>query len=416
MVDENTLKSIKRCKIALQRDFPFFSDLLFFITLHEANERVPTASIDIHGDLNYNSKFMFGLNDDEKKLVLCHETLHAGLLHLARGHSIVQSPEYWEIYNIAADAVTNFILSENGFIVSKKVSSIVPDVYGNNVAIKTEGGATLYTIEKIKEKTVEKVFHELCKNLPITYIKIHMVGAKDGSKDGIKRFDIHGFGEGKEVAQKAEKEWKQRLINAVNRAKSIGKLPSGVDRYVDEILEPKIHWQDVLYRFITDQLPHDFTYRRPHKRSDILGYYMPSYVKECLKVASFIDTSGSISQKAIAEFKAENIGIARAFESVQIHIGYIDVQVHNVLEITNGNTDTIIDFVPKGGGGTDMRNVFTWLDRNLPDAELVIIFTDGFTPFVTAKDKGRRKILWVISEDGIKKAPSEAIGEFIYMD
>lgn len=358
---------------------------------------------------------VFNLSTETQTYLANNVVVHnCGLLHLVRGHSVVQSPEYWEIYNLAADAVTNFILAENGFMISKKVTSIIPDVYANNVQIKMENGSSLYTIEKIKEKTVEKVFHELCKNLPFKFINVHLVGGK-GDKDGkgIKRFDMHGFGEGKEAGQKAEKEWKQRLINAITRAKSIGQLPSGLDRYVEKILEPKVRWQDILYRFVTEQMPHNYTYRYPHKRSEVLGYYIPSYVKEMLRVASFIDTSGSISSFAISEFKSENIGIARAFESVQIHIGYIDVKVHDVLEISNGNTDKIIDFVPKGGGGTDMRNVFTWLDRNLPDAELVVIFTDGYTPWPKPEQICQRKVLWLVNTN--EKVPS-GIGEVIRYD
>jgi predicted metal-dependent peptidase len=160
-------------------------------------------------------------------------------------------------------------------------------------------------------------------------------------------------------------------------------------------------------------MPHDYTYRRPHKRSEALGYYVPNYVKEMLRVASFIDTSGSISQFAISEFRSENIGIARAFESVQIHIGYIDVKVHDVLEVTNGNIDKIINFVPKGGGGTDMRNIFTWLDRNLPDIELVVVFTDGYTPWPKPEQLSGRKVLWLVNTK--EKVPS-GIGEVIRYD
>ena len=425
-MDEALMTAIKRCKIVLQRDYPFFSDLLFFIKLREDNDNCTTAAIDVDGNLIYNSNFIGGLNDAEKKTVLCHETLHAGLLHLARGHSVVQSPEYWDIYNLAADVVANFILAENGFMFTKKMTTIVPDTYHNVVHLKTENGAVIYSVKEVKKKSVENVFHELCKNLPIKHVNICLVGGK--GKDGqptIKRFDQHSFGDSKEKSKATEKEWKQRLVNAISRARQIGKLPAGIDRYVEQILEPKIRWQDVLYRFITNEVPNNYTYRRPHKRSEILDFYMPSYLKENLEVACFIDTSCSISKEEIAEFKSENISIAKAFESVKMVLGYIDVKVHDVLEVSNGNISKIIDFVPKGGGGTDMRNVFPWLDKNMPFAKVVIIFTDGYTPWVEEKDLNGRHVLWIITKNGIDiegnkngyhKKPSANIGEFIKLN
>jgi predicted metal-dependent peptidase len=150
---------------------------------------------------------------------------------------------------------------------------------------------------------------------------------------------------------------------------------------------------------------------------------MPSYLKEQLKVAVFIDTSGSIGDDELMRFKSECVGIAKSFESIDMIIGYCDTEVKGKpLEVANGNVAKIMEYKALGGGGTDMTKCFTWINKNAPENELIVIFTDGYTPFPTKKLVGNRNVLWVISSGGldaekvVKQWNGEAIGEVIKID
>jgi len=239
----------------------------------------------------------------------------------------------------------------------------------------------------------------------------------DGEAD-----DYHDFGDGRvsdEELRRIEEEWKQRVINAASRSKTIGKIPMGLQRYIDELIEPKIDWRTYLYRFITDGIPNDYTYSRKNKRSDSFGYYMPSYIKEKLEVAVFIDTSGSIGDDELKEFKSECVGIARAFENINMILGYCDAKVQGEpLEVANGNIAKIMESKAQGGGGTDMREIFKWLKKHDNTSEIVVIFTDGYTPYPTKEEIGNRQVLWVMSEKGYTEEALEkmnVIGQIIKM-
>ncbi len=41
----------------------------------------------------------------------------------------------------------------------------------------------------------------------------------------------------------------------------------------------------------------------------------------------------------------------------------------------------MIEYTASGGGGTDFRPLFEYVETNIPDCQIVIYFTDGFGIF-----------------------------------
>lgn len=420
MEQDKTLLKIKRAKLRIQKEHPFFSDILFFTKLEESEE-VPTMGVMPDGNILYNKSWIEGLTPKQLEGVLCHEVLHLAFMHTLRG---IKKPNHG-VWNLAIDCHANFIPKKNGMELPRD-GACVPDVYHGSVQIKGEGGRSLYEVERVEEKSSEQIYNELMSNLPNDIkqsldkkVKIKMLGdGKMQIKTSQGSFDVHIYGNSKDSTpakvKKSEQEWTQRLINASERAKKIGKLPGGMERLLGKLLEPKVSWRHRLYRFITDGMPFDYTYRRRDKRSSALGWYIPSYEKEALEVAVFIDTSGSISDKEISEFKSECVSIAKSFETVDMTLAYCDTKVYEPLLVENGNVDLIMESKPKGGGGTDMTAIFPWLDTNMPNANVVVILTDGYTPWPTANQVGTRNVLWVISTNGASKDNfGKNIGEFV---
>ena len=164
---------------------------------------------------------------------------------------------------------------------------------------------------------------------------------------------------------------------------------------IGTLLEPKINWKALLYRYITNEIPHDISYSFPHKRSESVGVYLPHTVKENVEIAVSIDSSGSIGIEELNEFLSEIMGISRSFANLNMTVIVCDAKVHDVYDIRNG-------FDPKdikihGGGGTDALPIVRWLEENKPYTKLWIYLTDGYTQLDGVNPF---KSLWVISKNG----------------
>jgi predicted metal-dependent peptidase len=78
-------------------------------------------------------------------------------------------------------------------------------------------------------------------------------------------------------------------------------------------------------------------------------------------------------------FMGELSGILEEVRPKRMLVMWIDADVHAVDEIDDPNE--IRSLKPKGGGGTDFRPAFKWLDDNhiVPDA--LVYLTDGYGSF-----------------------------------
>jgi len=409
--DEEQEVRVKRAKIKLQKEKPFFADLLFFMRIKQ-EPRVKTFGVDIAGTLYYSPECSKGLTDDELKGVLIHEVLHLALLHTQRGRNKRLNkgklPPHL-IWNLAIDCHANNLTIQNGGVLPKWIGCVPR---GNNqVEIRTKTKC-IYKVDDVDKKTAEDIYIELYNNLP--------EGEGGGWVEGDFPFLDEHFYEGTEKeAEKSEREWKQIALNALYRSKSIGKLPAGMDRLINDMIEPQVPWTSKLYKFITDDIINDYTYIRPHKRSEALDFYVPSFTKEKLSVALFADTSGSINDEDISTFKSEGIGILNAFDNVEMIFGYCDAVVQDVFELNSGEDDKLVYSKAKGGGGTDMREIFKWLKKNEKNPDVIVVLTDGYTPWVECDDIEGSKVMWVISENGISESDfvnHQNIGEFVKMN
>jgi len=388
----DALLRLRRARVRLQRTHPFFADLLFFIKFIE-DDKLDSAGVDCHGNFYFLPKWIDTLTDEEIRGLLVHEILHLALLHLQRGFN----KHNRFIWNLAADCHANFIAKESNLVLPKQTACI-PDVYDNCVSIVGADKKVICRVKNIKQKHTEAIYHELLQKLPKTTTLP-------------KGFDVHIFGTLSEQEQKnLEEVWKQRVVSASVRVRSIGKLPASIERLVGQLISPKINWREKLYKHIVMDMPCDFTFRRPHKRSSSVGWYMPSYKKEHLNVAVWMDTSGSISKHEITVFLSEVVGICKAFNNIILTVGWCDTKVHGITEVTDNDVNKIIELKPKGGGGTDLRNIFPYMDKHMPDVQTTIIFTDGFTPFPNQAQIKNRNVLWVLTTN--KDIPHN-IGEVV---
>ncbi len=388
-IDEvkKAVEKIKKANIKLQGRSPFFSYLALYLKCRRAKdgELPPWAGIgvDIRGVLYYHEKWINKLTDEEMIGVLAHEIGHLALLHLVRRKN--REPEKW---NIATDLATNSLLIKNDFSLPK--SGCIPD-YNDSIEFPPHIFGKKVIVKEVSKKTAEDLFGELP--------DVKREGNDSGDGDGNGGWDIHnegdGDGDGKDKGQKGqgksrpltpteikelEEKWRDRIEEALMNSKAKGNVPVGMERYFEELRKSQINWRALLFRYIQDMIPRDYTWAKKSKKSVACRTYLPSYTKEKVDVVITIDTSGSIGQIELTDFISEIVGMARAFQnSINMRLLTHDVDVQDDYEIKNGNIEKIKKIQIKGGGGTSHEPVFDYIKEKIRKTKGVISFTDGYS-------------------------------------
>jgi len=348
------IEKITKAKISLYNEQPFFSYIVNHMVLIE-DKKIPTMGVDRAGNCYYNSSFVEKLSDKELKTVVCHEALHCALIHLKR-----LKHRDANIWNYAADLAVNTMLKNNKFVIPE--GCIVAD-YSNEYNIPTKKKIT-----DVDKKTAEMLYNEL----------YDMTDKLPARKNG----DIHMFdSEDKEESNTSPSsngtEWGQVITEASHFAKQRGKLPAGMERMIDKILNKKLNWKQMLYKYITNELAYDYTYSRPSRRTISTGLYLPSVQKENIKIMTAIDTSGSISHKELSIFLGEIYKITKSFNNLELEVMFHDTVISSHNKFTHGNLHKVLTLKPTGGGGTSHTEVFEYAKKNR--ANILICFTDGMS-------------------------------------
>jgi len=394
---ESTLDAedkIIKARVTLGREQPFFGYLVMSLNLVK-DKNLPTMAVDANGNLYYNPDFVDKLSQNELEGVVCHEVMHCALQHLHRTEE-----RNHQLANIAQDTVINDTILESNLTLPQNV------IYPQGHEVKLFGSK----IKDIHKKCNEEIYDELYQKIKkqISDGKVGTGGSGggmsiddflDGHKDTKKQFDKHIRGKGKKNNgnKMTEQDWQDRFTEAATYAKLQGNVPAGIERRLGKILGSEIDWKGMLYRFITNAIPYDFTWARPNKRSRALGTYFPDVVKEKLDLVVDVDTSGSIGQEELVTFMSEIVSIVKQFHNVELNVLFSDTEVYGPHKFQNPNPEEICDLKPTGGGGTDHIMLYDWLDENMPQTKILINFTDGYTSF-PEHDHGYPTI-WVIAGD-----------------
>ncbi|MDE3724685.1 VWA-like domain-containing protein [Nocardiopsis sp. N85] len=169
-----------------------------------------------------------------------------------------------------------------------------------------------------------------------------------------------------------------------SHVRSRGTLPEGWKRWAEEILQPTVDWRRVLAGAVREALAWaggavDYTYSRPSRRSGALrGVVLPSLRRPLPRVAVVVDTSGSMGQDDLAAALAEISGVLKevGVGKERVSVLACDADVHAARRVTSADQVELL-----GGGGTDMRVGIEAALRAPQRPQVVIVLTDGETPW-----------------------------------
>jgi predicted metal-dependent peptidase len=312
--------------------------------------------------IGYNPHFMDSLNDEERKFVVAHECLHPMLEHNFR-----RGGRHAKKWNQAGDYVINKLLKDEG------IGKLVKNCLDNDQLHQAGGGTTDGIYNLLPEPD------------------------EDGGNGHGEPLDECRDANGSPAEQaQAEAEWKVRVAQAAQAAKMMGKLSAGMQRLVDDVLQPKVDWREVLRKFVEKCKSDQRSWARPNRRFLSQGLYLPSVSGEALgEIAIAVDCSGSITQEVISQFAAEIRTIKEEGNPTKIHVVYFDSKVSHYESYSR---DDDLDIKPHGGGGTAFSPVFEYFIEHDIDPVACVFLTDLCCD--DFGDQPQYPVLWVSTDDG----------------
>jgi len=181
----------------------------------------------------------------------------------------------------------------------------------------------------------------------------------------------------------------------------VGDIPAHLKRWADEKLSPKINWRQELAASVRSATTRvcgavDYTYEWPSRRQGQVGdsrIIMPSMYQPVPSIAVVVDTSGSIDDDMLAQGLAEIGGILKNMGYKDgVSVLSVDACVHECRKVFRPE-----QVVLSGGGGTDMGAGIKAAAKLKPIPNIVVVLTDGYTPWPEAKPRGIGQAIVVLS-------------------
>ena len=199
----------------------------------------------------------------------------------------------------------------------------------------------------------------------------------------------------------AEERCRERLTAAVQQyERTRGTLPAGIAGLVQAVLKPEIDWKELLAQFVTNCYGGSRRWLPPARRHVWKGLYLQSQRTERLRAVVAVDTSGSTSG-GLPRFFSELTALLNSFGSYELTVIQCDAEVGKVEWFDDcAPLDPDREWAVTGGGGTDFRPVFRYIDEHSElDPSLLIFFTDGYG--VYPERPPQYPVMWLLTHNGM---------------
>ena len=367
------------------------------------DDKIPTACTDGRNEL-YGKEFTDSLTDAELRFVILHENYHKLYRHLTTWKHLCD--ENVQLANMAMDYVINLKITDD----NKDGFAVMPEMG--------------LLDEKYRDMDTAQVFKLLKDNPPPEDSGGDGEGdsgSGSGSSDGQQGnkspqgFDEHNWAGASEMSADEQRELAKDIDEAIRQGAMIaGKLGSGGDRDLAELLEPQIDWREVLREFITSTCSgSDYsTWQRPNRRYISAGVYMPSGISEQVgELVVAIDTSGSIGQNELGHFLSEVKSICEVVKPDKVRLLYWDTQICQDEKYEMHEIDDLVKSTkPKGGGGTMIECVPEHMTKEGIKPQACIVLTDGYLG--GSWGKWSCPVLWCIIDN---KSATADVGKTVHI-
>jgi predicted metal-dependent peptidase len=251
-----------------------------------------------------------GLDDGERRFVIAHELLHAGLRHDTRGGG--RDPWLW---NVACDYVIN------GWLAEMAVGDL-PD-------------SALYD-SSLRGKSAEEVYDEIAAGRRRTWklSTLRGPGACDilprrlaGADDPAWGVDLDEF-------------YRRCLADGIDyhRGQGRGLLPAGLVEEIRALTEPPVPWDVELARWFDDHfapVERRRSYARASRRQSATpdiprpGWHLPSELMQSRTFGVVLDTSGSMDRRLLGKALGAIASYAVTRDVPAVRVVFCDAGAHD---------------------------------------------------------------------------------------
>ncbi|MFG1708112.1 VWA-like domain-containing protein [Nonomuraea sp. M3C6] len=364
----SALDKLFAARLHAARARPYLATALF--ALHTVESRlVPTMAVDRHWRCYVSPAFVARTSVEELAGVWVHEVSHLLRDHHGRGDRValergLTGPGERLRMNIAADCEIN------------------DDVFGDGL-IRPEGAVEPGLLGLPEGELMEDYLRQFRLG-PYTQ---GLVWLDCGSgADGLEREWDLGPDGANGLSEQEQDAVRFRVAQGITARP--GDVPKGWRRWAEEAFHPPQPWRELLGAAVRSAasgpgVGEDYTYGRPSRRSAGLpGVILPSLRRRPPRVSVVIDTSGSVSDAELGSALLEVTAIVRAVGGRRDLVSVLscDAAARVVGPLCRAEGIALV-----GGGGTDLRTGFTKALRARPRPDVVVILTDGQTPWPAAR-------------------------------
>lgn len=196
--------------------------------------------------------------------------------------------------------------------------------------------------------------------------------------------------------------------DVVEEAKKNGDIPQSLLRWAEALVAPRVDWRKLLAAEIRRGLADaagasDYSYSRPSRRSSVLGdVILPSLRDPVPDVSVVCDTSGSMGADDLAKVLSEVEGLILAVGVRRngLRVLAVDAAVQTTRRVSSAHQVELT-----GGGGTDMGVGIAEAASAKPPPSVIVVLTDGYTPWPDTPPKASRVIVGLIGQHAPESPP-----------
>jgi predicted metal-dependent peptidase len=374
-----------RTRLILEK--PFLGALVMHLPLKAADPKWCKTTATDARNFYYNPAYIGRLTLEQTQFVLAHEAMHCALSHFARRNH--RRKHRWDV---ACDYAVNMILDDE----------------------RMQGPDNALMNAAYRGLTAEEIYPVLHEDPPEETQDTHLFDneASDQGGEGEPQESDSGEGRGESSQEKWEggagrsedrdatgapqpssepqsapppppptdpgqldEQWKSRLAAAAQAARQAGKLSQSLMRLVDNLLAPQLPWRALLARYLMSAARDDYSFQRTSRRET--AALMPRLHSQSVNVVVALDTSGSVQQEELREFLSE-IDALKGQVRAEITLHACDDKLDSKGPWRFASWESLkLPEELSGGGGTDFRPLFDWLQRDHLSPDLVLYFTDA---------------------------------------
>jgi len=384
------LEKIQKAKARLMLDHPYFGTIASALKLEQNNELLTFSS---DGEaLRYNSEYIDRLDVAEVEFVMANGAMHVVLKHQDRSAGRTQ----W-LWQTATDYVVNSMLVNNGMQLPEYANyeHKFNGMYAEEVyqMLRDEMMNDEFGMEEQIEQIMEddNVHNE---NLQIQQENVASPDAPEQKLDKNSENKEESSSTPSPNMEELSEELKEQFEQIFQKLDRQGNLPKDMKFVVPEYFSHKVDWREFLYGYIAAYAKSTYSFVPPNMKYLYRGIYLPSLSSDLLRIVIAIDTSGSVDETLLTTFLGEVNSIMQSYPNYEIDLITADAKIQSHKVFLPGES---LEYEVSGGGGTDFRPVFEYIDQQINYPTLLLYFTDGMGTF--PENEASYDVMWIMPEE-----------------